>query len=219
MSLLHPMSGVDAMSTLMTRRKALALLGAGCAAILAARFSPVLAQEGGDTAFVRGLSEKLIAIINGPGTLADKRRQILPLVDQNVDVDGIARFCLGRYWHIATPEQQQKFVELFHHVLLNSIAGKLGDYQGVRIATGSSAPRGNGLTAVSTTIDRPGQPQTNVQWVIGHATGGPKVADIIGEGVSLSITQRGDYSSYLQRNGNNVDALIKAMERQAAHAS
>ena len=207
------------MLTLMTRRKALALLGAGCAAVLASRFSPVLAQEGGDTAFVRRLSEKLIAIINGPAPLAEKRQQILPLVDDNVDVDGIARFCLGRYWHQATPEQQQKFVALFHHVLLNSIAGKLGDYQGVRIATGASTPRGNGLTAVSTTIDRPGQPQTNVQWVIGHTTGSPKVADIIGEGVSLSITQRGDYSSYLQRNGNSIDALLKAMERQASHAS
>ena len=207
------------MLTLMTRRQALALLGAGCAAVAAARFSPVHAQEAGDAAFVRRLSERLVAVINGSGSLAEKRQQILPLVDQNVDVDGIARFCLGRYWRTATPEQQQKFVELFHHVLLNSIAGKLGDYQGVQIATGSSSPRGQGMTAVSTTIDRPGQPQTSVQWVIGHATGTPKVADIIGEGVSLSITQRGDYSSYLQRNGNNVDALLRAMERQAARAS
>ncbi len=214
------MIGVDAMPTLLTRRKAMALLGAGCAVLLTARFSPVLGQEGGDTAFVRGLSEKLIAILNGPGSLADKRKQTLPLVDEYVDVDGIARFCLGRYWRMATPEQQQKFVSLFHQVLLNSISGKLGEYRGVRITTGSSTPRGNGLTAVSTVIDRPGQPQTNVQWVISHVAGVPKVADIIGEGVSLSITQRGDYSSYVQRNGNNIDALLRAMERQAAaHAS
>ncbi len=207
------------MLTSMTRRKILVLLGAGCAAALTSRFSPAKAQDGRDIAFVRQLSEKLIAIINGPGSLAEKRQQILPLIDQNVDVDGIARFCLGRYWRTATPEQQQKFLTLFHHVLLNSITGKLGDYQGVRISTGSSTPRGNGLTAVDTMIDRPGQPQANVQWVIAEVAGTPKVADVIGEGVSLSITQRGDYSSYLQRNGNNIDALLKAMERQAAHAS
>ena len=115
--------------------------------------TPATAQESRDTAFVRQLSEKMIAIINGPGSMAEKRQQILPLIDQNVDVDGIARFCLGRYWRTATPEQQQKFLALFHHVLLNSITGKLGEYQGVHISTGASTPRGNGLTAVSTVID------------------------------------------------------------------
>jgi len=207
------------MLTLITRRKALALMGAGCAALLASRFSPAMAQDTGDQAFVRQLSEKLIAVINGPGSLAAKKQQILPLIDKNVDVDGIARFCLGRYWHTATPAQQQKFLDLFHHVLLNSITGKLGQYEGVQIGVGGSTGRGNGLTAVTTTITRPGQPTTDVQWVIGHVDGAPRISDIIGEGVSLSITQRGDYSSYLQRNGNSVDALLKAMERQAAHAS
>ncbi len=207
------------MLTPMTRRNLLVLLGAGCAAVVASRFSPVMAQDSRDVTFVRQLSDKLIAIINGSGSMAEKRQQILPLIDQNVDVDGIARFCLGRYWRMATPEQQQKFLTLFHHVLLNSITGKLGEYQGVRVSTGSSSPRGNGLTAVSTVIDRPGQPQTDVQWVIAQVGGAPKVADVIGEGVSLSITQRGDYSSYLQRNGNNIDALLAAMQRQASRPS
>lgn len=207
------------MLTSLTRRSAMVLLGAGCASVLTARFSPLLAQDNGDAAFVRSLSEKMIAIINGSGSMEEKRQQILPLIDQNVDVDGIARFCLGRYWRLATPEQQKEFLGLFHNVLLKSITGKLGQYQGVRISTGASTPRGNGLTAVNTSIERPGQPQTNVQWVIGRVGGEPKVADVIGEGVSLSITQRGDYSSYLQRNGNSIDALLKAMQRQASRAS
>jgi phospholipid transport system substrate-binding protein len=213
------MIGTDTMLTLMPRRKALTLFGAGCAAILTSRFSPVLAQDSNDAAFVRHLSDELIRIINGPGSLADKRQQILPLIDQNVDVDGIGRFCLGRFWHLATPDQQQRFLKLFHHVLLNSITDKLGEYKGVRVDVGASTPRGPGETAVSTTIDRPGQPQTNVQWVIAQVGGRPKVADVIGEGVSLSLTQRGDYSSYLQRNNNNIDALLAAMQRQVTRAS
>ena len=213
------MIGADLMLMPLTRRKATALLGVACAAVVAGHFSPAMAQDSADEAFVRQLSEKLIAIINGPGSLAEKRTRILPLVDQNVDVAGIARFCLGRYWHVATPEQQQKFVQLFHRVLLNSITDKLGQYQGVTLAIGASTPHGPGRTAVGTTITRPGQPPTNVDWVISNVDGSPKVADVIGEGVSLSITQRGDYSSYLQRNGNNIDALLAAMQRQASRAS
>ena len=209
------------MRTVVTRREALALLGAGGIALLTARFSaiPAHAQGGGDEAFVRQFSQKLIAVLNGSGTLAQKRTEILPLIDQNVDVDGIARFCMGRYWRMATPAQQQKFTELFHRVLLKSITDKLGEYEGVSVVLGATTPRGNGLSAVSTTINRPGQPATNVDWVIDHIGGAPKVSDVIGEGVSLSITQRGDYSSYLQRNGNNIQALLDAMQRQASHQS
>ncbi len=212
------MIGTETMFTLMTRRKLAGLLAAGVA-VLASPASPALAAESTSSGFVRQLSEKLIAIINSPSTLAEKRQQILPLIDENVDVNGIGRFCLGRYWRMATPEQQQKFLQLFHRVLLNAITGKLGDYQGVRFDIGASAPRGPGQTMVSTTIYRPGQPQTNVQWVIAQVSGGPRVIDVIGEGVSLSITQRGDYSSYLQRNGNNIGVLLSAMQRQAEHAS
>ena len=212
------MIGTETMLTLMTRRKLAGLLAAGVA-VLASRTSPVLAAESASSGFVRQLSEKLIAIINSPSPLAEKRQQILPLIDENVDVNGIGRFCLGRYWRMATPEQQQKFLQLFHRVLLNAITGKLGEYQGVRFDIGASAPRGPGQTMVSTTIYRPGQPQTNVQWVIAQVAGNPRVIDVIGEGVSLSITQRGDYSSYLQRNGNNIGVLLSAMQRQAEHAS
>ena len=212
------MIGAETMLTPMTRRRLAGLLAAG-AAVLMSRTAPALAADSASSGFVRQLSEKLIAVINGSGSLAEKRQQILPLIDENVDVDGIGRFCLGRYWRMATPEQQQKFLQLFHRVLLNAITGKLGEYQGVRFDIGASAPRGPGQTMVSTTIYRPGQPQTNVQWVIAQVAGTPRVIDVIGEGVSLSITQRGDYSSYLQRNGNNIGVLLSAMQRQAEHAS
>ena len=212
------MIGAETMLTPTTRRRLVGLLAAGVA-VLASGASSALAADSASSGFVRQLSEKLIAVINGSGSLAEKRQQILPLIDQNVDVDGIGRFCLGRYWRMATPEQQQRFLQLFHRVLLNAITGKLGEYQGVRFDIGASAPRGPGQTMVSTTIYRPGQPQTNVQWVIADVAGTPRVIDVIGEGVSLSITQRGDYSSYLQRNGNNIGVLLSAMQRQAEHAS
>ncbi len=205
------------MPTFLTRRHVLALAGGTVAAMVTGHLAPALAQPVSDVAFVRQLSDKLIGIINGPGSLADKRQRILPLIDENVDVSGIGRFCLGRYWRTATPEQQQHFLDLFHRVLMHSITDKLGDYQGVRIEVGASEARGNGHSAVSSVITRPSQPPLNVQWVITHVDGAPKIADVIGEGVSMSITERGDYTSYLQRNGNNIDALLKALERQAAH--
>ena len=201
------------MLTPMTRRNVLVLLGAGCAAVLTARFTPAMAQESRDTAFVRQLSEKMIAIINGPGSMAEKRQQILPLIDQNVDVDGIARFCLGRFWRTATPAQQQDYLRLFHDVLLNNVGSKLGEFQGVTFKLTQTTQR-EGETLVGTLITRPNQKPNNVQWVVEPAGGRPKIMDVIAEGTSLRLTQRSDYAAYLSRNNNDVGALINAMRQQ-----
>ncbi len=177
------------------------------------------AQASSDTEFVRMLSVKLTAVVNGPGSTAEKKTQVLPLLSQDVDVDAIGRFCLGRFWRTASPDQQQRYLTLFHQVLVNSITGHLGDYKGVAISVGSATAQGDGRTAVPTVITRPGQPNTNVQWIVSNASGSPKVIDVMAEGVSLSINERDDYTSYLARHGNSVDALIAALTRQVSHAS
>ncbi|NPD65606.1 ABC transporter substrate-binding protein [Lichenicola cladoniae] len=169
-------------------------------------------------AFVQGLTSRLTAVVNGSGSTADKKAAILPMLSQDVDVDAIGRFCLGRFWRTATPSQQQRYLTLFHQVLVNSITGKLGDYKGVSITTGSATVQ-DGKSTVPTVITRPGQPTANVQWMVSSESGSPKVVDIVAEGVSLSLTQRSDYASYLAHNGNNVDALLNALSRQVSRTS
>ena len=155
----------------------------------------------------------MIGVVNAPGSAADKRRQMQPLIDAAVDINGIAQFCLGRFWRTATPEQQARYVQLFHEVLLNNITGKLGEFQGVTFVMTNTSQRESDWY-VGTLIHRPNQQPNNVQWVVNTASGRPRIADVVAEGTSLRLTQRSDYASYLARNGNNVDALITAMQRQ-----
>ena len=83
----------------MLTRRILLTLGAASAALLIAG-PPAWAQAGNATAFVRQLGEELVAVVNGPGSVADKRRRLDPLIEQSVDIDAIGRFCLGRFWNI-----------------------------------------------------------------------------------------------------------------------
>lgn len=159
---------------------------------------------------------KLVNIVNSDQPLEKKKQDILPLLNQYVDVDAIARFCLGRYWRIATPEQQARYLKLFHDVLVNAITDKIGDYRGVTFVVGTSVPSGDD-TAVSTVINRPGQPGADTQWIISTSSGGPKVVDVVGEGASLRLTQRQDYGSFIARNGGNVDVLLRALDKQIAN--
>ena len=67
---------------------------------------------------------------------------------------------------------------------------------------------------VTTTVERPNSPPTQVEWIISEATGSPKIVDVVAEGTSLRLTQRSDYAAFLARNNNNVQALIDAMRHQ-----
>ncbi|RFD18509.1 ABC transporter substrate-binding protein [Komagataeibacter melaceti] len=203
------------MQTPFPRRHALALL-ATCAAALPAAPAWAVDALAQSRSFVSMFGNKLVNIVNSDLPLEKKKQDILPLLNQYVDVDAIARFCLGRYWRIATPEQQTRYLKLFHDVLVNAITDKIGDYRGVTFVVGTSAPSGDD-TAVSTVINRPGQPGADTQWIISTASGSPKVVDVVGEGASLRLTQRQDYGSFIARNGGNVDALLRALDKQIAN--
>jgi phospholipid transport system substrate-binding protein len=180
---------------------------------------PALAQPAGRaTEFVKSIGDRLVAVVNGPGSNREKREQLRLIIDSDVDVDGVARFCLGRFWRNASPEQQQSYTQLFHQVLVNNITAKVGEYQGVRFTMGR-AQKSDENDVVSTIVERPNNPPTNVEWIISNASGSPKIVDVIAEGTSLRLTQRSDYASYLSHNNNSIDALINAIRQQVAEAS
>jgi phospholipid transport system substrate-binding protein len=164
-------------------------------------------------AFVKMTGDKLVAVVNGPGSTSAKRSQMTQIISSDVDVDGIGRFCLGRYWRQATPEQQKQYLTLFHEVLVTNITSKLGEFKGVTFTMGRARPQDE-EAVVSTTVVRPNNAPTAVDWIIANPTSQPKIIDVVAEGTSLRLTQRQDYMSYMAHNNNNVDALIAAMKNQ-----
>ncbi|HEY0205198.1 MAG TPA: ABC transporter substrate-binding protein, partial [Acetobacteraceae bacterium] len=137
---------------MLTRRNTF-LFGAAAVATLVAA-PQAWAQDA--TGFVMSLGNQLAAIVNGSGSYEEKKRRLEPLIEQAVDVDTIAQFCLGLYWRRANPQQQQEFVRLFHTVLMNNIGGKLGQFQGVTFRPTTTVQR-DGDSVVGTIIQRPNQ--------------------------------------------------------------
>jgi phospholipid transport system substrate-binding protein len=163
--------------------------------------------------FVDQAGKELIGVVNADGAAAEKQEKLRQIVDRVVDVDSVARFCLGRFWRTSTPEQQQQYLQLFHQVLLKNITSKLGDYTGVTFTVGRTTPD-DGTFKVATVVTRPNSAPANVEWVVSFSTGSPRIIDVIAEGTSLRLTQRSDYASYLSQNGSSVSALLDAMRKQ-----
>jgi len=207
------------MEAMLNRRTLLVLTATVLAPIGGRLVRPVHAQsaDGHANAFVKSVGDKLVAVVNSSDSVNEKRSKLTAIIDGAVDVDGVARFCLGRFWRNASANQQQQYTELFHQVLVQNITVKLGEYRGVSFTMGRTRQHDENA-AVSTVVERPYHPPTNVDWIIANPAGNPKIVDVIAEGTSLRLTQRQDYASYLSRNNNSIDALINAMRQQLAQA-
>lgn len=167
------------------------------------------------TAFIRTTADRMIGIIDATEDRAARREQLQTVVDEVVDTKQIAQFCLGRYWRVATPAQRQRFVQLFHRVLLDGVTGQISGYRGVRIDLGRALVRGQ-TTIVQSTVHRPDQAAVDADWVVAGTAAGLRIQDVVAEGVSMRLTRRSDYGSYLASNRGNVGALLAAMQNQLA---
>ena len=93
------------MKPMLDRRHCLiaGLLVAGTALPVSRVFAQAVEKA---SAFVQQTGDKLVAIVNGALAVADKRRALAQILEAAVDVDGIARFSLGRFWRTASADQQ-----------------------------------------------------------------------------------------------------------------
>ena len=204
----------------LTRTAAVIVLTGAFAAL---RIRPGFAQAAVDHAvdFVRTTGNQLVSVINGSLPAAEKRQTLAKIIDGAVDVNGVAQFCLGRFWRTASGKEQAEYTQLFHTVLVTNISAKLGEYQGVKFTVGRAQQRDDNQV-VSTTVERPNSAPAEVEWVISQASGAPKIVDVIAEGTSLRLTQRSDYAAYhdaqqQQRAGpHRSDAPADRPERLAA---
>lgn len=166
-------------------------------------------------AFIKETAARLIAVVNAPSNDDAVGQKLQTVVDNSVDVGGIAQFCLGRFWRGATPPQQQEYLTLFHRVLLNGITGNIKGYKGGAVTIGRVQGR-DAESVVSSVVERPGQAAANVDWVVASTSAGFRIKDVVAEGTSLRVTQRSDYAAFLQQHGGDVSVLLDAMRQHLA---
>ena len=200
----------------MHRRTLLAALPAAAFAPMLARPAMAQVDTGRATAFIQAIGQELVAAINGGGAVAQRRERVAAILRRAVDVEGVGRFILGRWWRNASAGEQAEYVRLFEETLIRNLSARFGEYQGVRFSLGRSQQRTEDDALVNTVIERPGNPAYSLDWRVGEVGGQPRIVDVIAEGTSLRLTQRSEYSAVITRNGGRVGALLDAMRNQIA---
>jgi phospholipid transport system substrate-binding protein len=165
-------------------------------------------------AFIQATGEELVAVLNSDAPVATRRERVAAILRRAVDVEGTGRFILGRWWRVATAEEQREYLRLFEQTLIRNLAARFGEFQGVRFIVGRSQVRSEDDVLVTTMVESPSAPAVTLDWRVAEVGGQPRIVDLVAEGASLRLTQRSEYSSVITRNGTRVSALLEAMRDQ-----
>ncbi len=163
----------------------------------------------GATAFIGDMGERAIGFLSDSSmTTEQKRASFRKLLQESFDMKTIGRFSLGRYWRVASPEQRKEYQDLFENMVINVYSQRFSDYQGQNFETRGFRSDGPSDAIVTSFIVPDNGPEVQVDWRVRYKNDQYRIIDVIVEGVSMSVTQRSDFSSVIQRGGGDVQVLL-----------
>lgn len=160
-------------------------------------------------AFIDRLGNEAVDILDGSDPVAERQAALEDLLRRAFDFDTISRLVLGRFWHTATPEQQQAYQEAFATFVVQTYARRLADKRIDDFAITDVRTLSDRDTLVETVIEQPGEAPTRFGWRVRRDGERLKLVDVVVDGVSMVISRRSEFTSVVQREG--MDGLIQSL--------
>jgi phospholipid transport system substrate-binding protein len=203
-------------SLLACRRIVFRLAAVAAAAIVAVPAVVMPVQAANPAQLVEGVAARVIEIIKTKQGAA-RQAAILQVLEADFDLPYMGRSALGKYWNQATEEERTRFLKAVATAEARAYSERFGQYGGQTLTLGKVTPRGSGVSIVDSRLNQTtGQP-IKLEWEVRDSGQGPRITDIKVEGVSMIMTRRSDFNSYIQNHGGAVDPLIKELEARAAN--
>ena len=144
----------------------------------------------------------------------DKMSQLKLIAKETVDIRGIGFYSLGAAKKSLNENQKKTYSDLFEKYFLKSFASRLAEYTNPEIEVKNKQVLNNNYTIVnSILVGTAERPEINIDWrVYTKNPDSPLIRDLIIEGLSLVRTQKEEFSSVLNSNDNDINALFKVLE-------
>ena len=160
--------------------------------------------------FIKNITQQGIEeLVNSNVSAAEKNARFTKLFNQDLDLDFIGKFVLGRYWRTATPQQRKDFIDVYRKLNIQTWSARFDEFKGRHFEfLGTESSKSPDQIFVNTQVPMDEGAPAQVKWRVKETNGQMRVVDIIIENVSLAQTSRSEYTSYIQKSPNGIDGLI-----------
>jgi phospholipid transport system substrate-binding protein len=164
--------------------------------------------------FVQSTVNRAAKTLGGTLTKEERVEKLKEIARETVDIDGIGFYSLGAHRKGLTEEQISEYKKVFAEYFLISFSSRLAEYSNPEIEVNSKKVVNKNYTIVSSMlVATDSRPEVKIEWRV--YTKDPDnllIRDLIIEGLSLARTQKEEFSSIIDSNDGNIDALFKNLE-------
>ena len=153
-------------------------------------------------------------ILSSSDPVESKIIKLNNIAETNVDINGIGMYTLGKYRKNLNEDQKIKYKKLFKSYFLKSFSSRLVDYSDPKINVVSEKKLNDKYTIVTTVLEETSKnPEIKIDWrIYTKNPARPLIRDLIVEGLSLARTQKEEFRSIIQNNGDDINSLFKSLE-------
>ena len=165
--------------------------------------------------FVQSTVNRASEALNDKFSKEEKIEKLKEIASETVDIKGIGFYTLGAYRKSISNDQIKQYETLFKQYFLKSFASRLAEYSNPEIEVVSKKELNKNYTMVSSILVGTNlRPEVKIDWRIYTKNAkNPLIRDLIIEGLSLARTQKEEFSSIIQSNDGNIDALFDTLNK------
>jgi phospholipid transport system substrate-binding protein len=135
----------------------------------------------------------------------------------NFDLPYMGRLALGTHWNEASEKQRARILAALETAEVRAFSERLNKLGESTLTIAKVVSQPNGVWIVDSLFSHPSGPSIKVEWEVRDNGQGPRITDVRIAGVSMLLTKRSEFNSYILNNGRAVEPLVKELEVRVAH--
>ena len=160
-------------------------------------------------------AERHISVIVDQLGDVEEGREVDFVLDQ-VDMQRLSKFVLGKYGREAKPEEIDIFQSRLDQFLHDFLANRSGELSNATVKVLSSVDRNETDSIVTTRVSSPSRSPTLMRWRVLFRNGEWRVVDVEVHGLWLAIEQRAQIASLMDRGNVDILDLYPTENRKAS---
>jgi phospholipid transport system substrate-binding protein len=167
--------------------------------------------------FVQSTVNRASEILSKNISKEKKIDKLKEIAKETVDIKGVGFYSLGSARKNLDDNEKNKYLEFFEDYFLKSFSSRLSEYSNPKIEVQNKDVLNKNYTIVkSILIATSDRPEIKIDWrIYTKNPDNPLIRDLIIEGLSLARTQKEEFSSILNSNDGDINALYEALEKFA----
>ena len=163
--------------------------------------------------FVQSTVNRASNVLSKDISKEEKINKLKVIAKETVDIRGVGFYSLGSARKNLDQNQIIKYSELFESYFLKSFSSRLAEYTNPEIEVQGKEVLNENYTIVnSLLIGTSDRPEVKIDWrIYTKNPDNPLIRDLIIEGLSLARTQKEEFSSILNSNDGDINALFKTL--------